>query len=133
MKTKKESFLKNRIKSVGYAFKGAYLLITTEASVKVQFVIGVIMTFAGIVFKLSVTEWIIQILVIALIMALEGMNTAIEETADFIHPEHHPKIGLIKDLAAGAVFIFAIAAAVIGFIIYLRFSVNFKVGLYRDI
>jgi len=119
MKTKKESFLKNRIKSVGYAFKGAYLLITTEASVKVQFVIGVIMTFAGIVFKLSVTEWIIQILVIALIMALEGMNTAIEETADFIHPEHHPKIGLIKDLAAGAVFIFAIAAAVIGFIIYL--------------
>jgi len=119
MKTKKESFLKNRIKSVGYAFKGAYLLITTEASVKVQFVIGVIMTIAGIIFKLSVTEWIIQILVIALIMALEGMNTAIEETADFIHPEHHPKIGLIKDLAAGAVFIFAIAAAVIGFIIYL--------------
>jgi len=116
---KKESFLKNRIKSVGYAFKGAYLLITTEASIKVQFLIGIVMTIAGIFFRLSVFEWVIQILVIALIMALEGMNTAIEETADFIHPEHHPKIGLIKDLAAGAVFIFAIAASIIGFIIYL--------------
>ena len=44
---KKESFLLRRIKSVGYAFKGAYHLITTEASLKVQFFIGVIMTIAG--------------------------------------------------------------------------------------
>ena len=42
------------------------------------------------------------ILTIGLIMSLEGLNTAIEEIADFIHPEHHKKIGLIKDLAAGA-------------------------------
>ncbi len=115
----KESFFKSRIKSVGYAFKGAYLLITTEASIKVQFFIGVVMTIAGVCFHLSVLEWIIQILVIALIMALEGMNTAIEEIANFIHPEHHPKIGLIKDIAAGAVFIFAIAAAIIGLMIYI--------------
>ncbi len=117
--TKKDSFFSNRIKSVGYAFKGAYLLITTEASVKVQFFIGVIMTALGFYFNLSTTEWIIQIVTIALIMALEGLNTAIEEIADFIHPEHHKKIGLIKDLAAGAVFIFAIAAVIIGCIMYI--------------
>ena len=117
--TKKDSFFIKRIKSVGYAFKGAFLLITTEASVKVQFFIGVIMTALGIYFNLSTTEWIIQIITIALIMALEGLNTAIEEIADFIHPEHHKKIGLIKDLAAGAVFIFAIAAVIIGCLIYI--------------
>lgn len=116
---KKESFLVNRIKSVGYAFKGAYLLITTEASLKIQFVIGAIMTIVGIYYGLSATEWCIQILVIALIMAIEGVNTAIEEIADFIHPERHQKIGLIKDLAAGAVFIVAIAAVIIGCIIYI--------------
>lgn len=116
---KKDSFLVNRIKSVGYAFKGAYLLITTEASLKVQFVLGIIMTLAGLYFGISSMEWCIQILVIALIMAIEGINTAIEEMADFIHPEHHPKIGLIKDLAAGAVFIVAIAAIAIGCIIYI--------------
>lgn len=116
---KKESFLVNRIKSVGYAFKGAYLLITTEASLKIQFIIGIIMTIAGFYYGLSITEWCIQILVITIIMAIEGVNTAIEEIADFIHPEHHPKIGLIKDLAAGAVFIVAIAAVTIGCIIYI--------------
>ena len=117
--TKKDSFFIKRIKSVGYAFKGAFLLITTEASVKVQFFIGVIMTALGFYFNLSTAEWIIQIVTIALIMALEGINTAIEEIADFIHPEHHKKIGLIKDLAAGAVFIFAIAAVIIGCLIYI--------------
>lgn len=119
MNKKKDSFLVNRIKSVGYAFKGAYLLITTEASLKIQFCIGVLMTIAGFYIGLSATEWCIQILVIAIIMAVEGVNTAIEEIADFIHPEHHPKIGLIKDLAAGAVFIVAIAAVAIGCIIYI--------------
>ncbi|WP_452229105.1 MULTISPECIES: diacylglycerol kinase family protein [unclassified Lacinutrix] len=116
--TKKESFLVNRLKSVKYAFKGAFLLITTENSIKVQFCIGIIMTFLGFYYEISSSEWIIQILCISLILALEGVNTAIEEIADFIHPEHHTKIGLIKDLAAGAVFIFAIAAAIIGCIIY---------------
>lgn len=116
--TKNESFTVKRIKSVGYAFKGVLLLITTEASVKVQFCIGIIVTALGFYFRISKTEWIIQILVIALIMALEGLNTAIEEIADFIHPEHHKKIGDIKDVAAGAVFMFAIAAVIIGIIIY---------------
>ena len=81
--------------------------------------IGILMTILGLYIGLSVTEWCIQILVIALIMAIEGVNTAIEEIADFIHPEHHSKIGLIKDLAAGAVFIVAIAAVAIGCIIYI--------------
>jgi diacylglycerol kinase (ATP) len=116
--TKKKYFILNRLKSVRYAFKGAYLLITTEASLKLQFFIGVIMTIAGFYYQLSPIEWIIQILTIALIMAIEGLNTAIEEMANFVHPEYHKKIGLIKDLSAGAVFIFAIAAIIVGCIIY---------------
>ncbi len=117
--TKKASFFNKRIKSVGYAMRGAYLLITTEASIKVQLVISVIMTFAGFYFKISATEWLIQILAIGLVMSIEGINTAIEAIADFIHPDKHKKIGYIKDIAAGAVFIASIAAALAGLIIYL--------------
>ena len=116
--TKKESFLVNRIKSVGFAFKGAYLLIKTEASIKIQFTIAVLVTIAGFYFQISNTEWLIQLLAIGLVMSVEGINTAIEEIADFIHPEHHKKIGLIKDVAAGAVFIASVFAIVIGLIIY---------------
>ncbi|EGV44937.1 diacylglycerol kinase family protein [Bizionia argentinensis JUB59] len=115
----KESFFINRLKSITYAFKGAFILVTTEASIKVQFFIGILMTFAGFYFKISTTEWLIQIATIGLIMALEGVNTAIEEIADFVHPDFHKKIGLIKDMAAGAVFIFAITAIIMGCIIYI--------------
>ncbi|UNY97846.1 diacylglycerol kinase family protein [Zhouia spongiae] len=114
-----ESFLKNRIKSIGYAFKGAYLLVKTESSVQIQAAITIIVTIAGFVFNISSTEWIIQILTIGLILGVEGLNTAIEKMADFVHPDHHRKIGFIKDIAAGAVFMVAIAAVIVGLIIYL--------------
>ncbi|WP_417290155.1 diacylglycerol kinase [Corallibacter sp.] len=117
--TNKESFFINRLKSIGYAFKGALFLIKTESSIQVQVCIGLVMTGIGYVVGLSSTEWIAQTLTIGIIIAIEGLNTAIEEVANFIHPEHHPKIGLIKDLAAGAVFLFAIIAIIIGAIIYL--------------
>ncbi|MBP1841474.1 diacylglycerol kinase [Formosa algae] len=116
---KKESLLVNRIKSVGYAYKGAILLLKTEASIKIQFVIAVCVTVAGFYFNISPTEWMAQTLAIGIIMTAEGLNTAVEAIADFIHPEHHTKIGFIKDISAGAVFIAAIAATIVGFIIYM--------------
>ena len=117
--TKKESFLANRIKSVGYAFRGALLLLNKEASIKIQFFIALLITAAGFFFNISSTEWIVQLLAIGLVMSMEGINTAVEEIANFIHPEHNNKIGLIKDIAAGAVFFASIFAIIIGLIIYL--------------
>jgi diacylglycerol kinase (ATP) len=116
---KKEPFIVNRIKSVGYAFKGMLILIKTEASIKIQLVIAIAITLAGFYFNISKTEWMIQITIIGLVMSIEGVNTAIEYIADFVHPEHHKKIGLIKDVAAGAVFIASIVAVIIAAIIYI--------------
>jgi len=116
---KKESFLVNRLKSVGYAFKGAVLLLKTEASIKIQFVIALFVTIIGFVLNISTNEWIVQCLAIGMVISVEAINTAIEEIADFIHPEQHKKIGFIKDIAAGAVFIASIFASIIGFIIYI--------------
>ncbi|NER13949.1 diacylglycerol kinase family protein [Leptobacterium flavescens] len=113
------NFIIKRIKSVGYAFKGAVLLITTEASIKVQVFMSILVTLAGFYFNISSTEWLIQILTIGLIMSVEGVNTAIEKMADFIHPDFNDKIGFIKDIAAGAVFISAIVAVIVACIIYL--------------
>lgn len=119
MTQKKESFLVNRIKSVGYAFKGAIYLIKTEASIKIQAFIAIAITIAGFYFDISNTEWLIQIAFIGLVISLEGMNTAVEYISDFIHPDRHESIGRIKDIAAGAVFIAAITAAVAALIIYI--------------
>ncbi len=113
------SYLGKRVKGGGYAIKGAYLLLRNEASIQVQAIIGVIVTIAGFYFEISSTEWMFQIFAIGLVMSIEGMNTATEEIADFVHPDFHTKIGFIKDIAAGAVFFAALAAVIIGCIIYI--------------
>ena len=64
-----------------------------------------------------------QIFAIGLVMSVEGINTAIEEIADFVHPDFHNKIGFIKDVSAGAVFIAAVIAVIIGLIIYIPYFV----------
>ncbi|RUA12669.1 MAG: hypothetical protein DSY83_13855 [Flavobacteriia bacterium] len=79
----RESFLKNRIRSVGYALKGMFLLLRTEASIKIQFFIALLMTAAGFFFEISSTEWIVQLLSIGMVMGVEGVNTAIEKHVNF--------------------------------------------------
>jgi diacylglycerol kinase (ATP) len=115
---KDHRFVKGRMKSLVYAVQGAYKLISTEHSVMVQFFIGVLVTTAGFYFKISAVEWMLQILAIGLVLGIEGLNTAIEKIADFIHPEFHERIGFIKDIAAGAVFFAALCALAVGVIIY---------------
>ncbi|AEM72297.1 diacylglycerol kinase [Allomuricauda ruestringensis DSM 13258] len=115
----KESFLQNRIKSVGYALKGMFLLLRTEPSIKIQFVITLVVTAFGFYFQISNTEWILQLLAIGLVMGVEGVNTAIEKICDYVQPKLDPKIGLIKDISAGAVMIVSVIASIIGLIIYV--------------
>ncbi|WP_163409811.1 diacylglycerol kinase [Flavobacterium ajazii] len=116
---KDNTFVKGRLKSVTYAFKGAVKLISTEHSVMVQFSLGILMTIAGFYFNISHEEWLFQIFAIGLVLSVEGLNTAVEKVADFIHPSYHEKIGFIKDIAAGAVFFAAMTAIAIGLIIYI--------------
>lgn len=116
---KEESFLKNRLRSVGFAFRGAFLLIRTEASIQIQLFIAVVVTVTGFYFGISKMEWIAQFLAIGAVMGIEGLNTAIEKLCDYVQPNFDKKIGLIKDISAGAVMMVSVAAVAVGLIIYL--------------
>lgn len=118
MTKKKDSFLVNRFKSVRYAFNGALYLCKTEPSIKIQLFIAVFVTIAGFYFDISRTEWLFQVAMIGLVLSIEGINTAVEYIADFVHPDLHESIGRIKDIAAGAVFLASIAATIVAIIIY---------------
>lgn len=119
MKNPKDGFLKGRIRSLKFAFKGLWILVTTEDSIKAQLFFAVIATILGFYFNISSIEWAIQFLAIGLVLVAEGANSAIEEVADFIHPEFHEKIGLIKDIAAGVPTFAALISLVIAGIIYV--------------
>jgi diacylglycerol kinase (ATP) len=116
---KDNTFFTGRLKSIGYAAKGMFKLITTEHSIMVQSFVGVCTVIAGFYFNISQTEWLFQTLAIGLVLSIEGLNTAVEKIADFIHPNFDEKIGFIKDIAAGSVFFAAITALVIWGIIYV--------------
>jgi diacylglycerol kinase (ATP) len=116
---KDESFITGRFKSLGFAIKGAIKLITTEHSIMVQTTISIFMTVLGFYYNISREEWMFQIFAFGLVLSIEGLNTAVEKVADFVHPDFHKQIGFIKDIAAGAVFFAAITAIIIGCIIYL--------------
>jgi diacylglycerol kinase (ATP) len=118
---KDETLFTGRLKSMVFALKGAFKLVTTEHSIMVQSIIAILITIAGFYFGITRIEWMIQILVFGLVLSIEGLNTAVEKVADFIHPEYHKRIGFIKDIAAGAVFFAALTAIVIGCIIYFPY------------
>jgi len=124
MKNSKDSFVVDRFKSIKYALKGLWMLLKYENSIKLQFGIGIALTFLGFSMNISTSEWTAQFLAIGLVMVAEGLNTSVEKIANFIHPEYHEKIGEIKDIAAGAVAIAALVSFVIGFLIYLPKFIN---------
>jgi diacylglycerol kinase (ATP) len=119
MKNPNDSFVRGRLRSLKFALRGMWLLITTEDSIKAQLFVALIATILGFYFGISNIEWMIQFLAIGLVLVAEAVNTAIEEVADFIHPEYHKKIGLIKDIAAGAPSFAAFISLIIAGFIYI--------------
>ncbi|MDP4703821.1 MAG: diacylglycerol kinase family protein, partial [Polaribacter sp.] len=87
MKDSNDGFFTGRIKSVRYAFRGIWILVTTEDSIKVQVIVALIATIFGFYFEISIIEWMLQVIVIGLVLMAEAANTSIEKIANFIHPE----------------------------------------------
>ncbi|HIP27450.1 MAG TPA: diacylglycerol kinase family protein [Flavobacteriaceae bacterium] len=119
MKNPNDSFLKGRIRSLKFAFKGAFLLLTTEHSIMVQFSLGILVTILGFVMDISATEWMFQLIAVGMVLVAESLNTGIEKLCDFVHIEYHERIGFIKDISAGAATFAAIIALIVGLIIYI--------------
>ena len=116
--------LKKRIKSFGYAFKGIAKLIKKEHNAWIHCTAIVVVALGGIYFNITPTEWCIVILCFGIVLAAEGFKTAIERLVDLVSPDYHPIAGDVKDIAAGAVLICAIAAAIIGIIIFAPYLLN---------
>jgi diacylglycerol kinase (ATP) len=119
MKNPNDNFIRGRLRSLKFAFKGAWLLITTEDSIKAQVFAGILVSILGCYLNISNIEWMLQFLVIGIVLVAESLNTAIEKIADFIHPEYHEKIGFIKDIAAGAPTFAGITSLIIAGFIYI--------------
>lgn len=111
--------MKKILKSFKYAFEGIKTGIKEEQNIKIHITIMVLVIIFGILFKISKAEWIICIILFSLVISMELINTAIENTVDLITKEKNEQAKIAKDVAAGAVLISAIASAIIGLIIFI--------------
>jgi diacylglycerol kinase len=118
MNTGKNGFVR-LIKSFGYAFKGIYDLLRLEPNSRIHLLATVCALIAGILLRISRSEWCIILIVITLVWAAEAFNTAIEKLTDHLFPEYNETARFAKDVAAGAVLVCAMAALVCGLIIFI--------------
>lgn len=112
------------LKSFRDAWNGIMLAVRTQRNVKVQLVVTLIVIIVGFYFSLSLVEWCLAVLAMGLVIGLEVMNTSIEEIVNFISPERREEAKRMKDLAAGAVLIAALAAVSIACILLVPRLLN---------
>ena len=103
---------------VQFALQGWASFFTRETHAQIQAVVAVIVVVAAWLLHISALEWIVVLLCIGWVLSLEMVNTAIEKLADQTHPERHPAIGLVKDIAAGAVLWASVISVIIGVLIF---------------
>ena len=109
----------SRLKSFSFAWSGIRDFILHEHNARIHLVATVCVIVAGVVFRVSIIEAAVLAIVTGSVWVLEMLNTCIEQIMDFIHPEEHPGIKIIKDLAAGAVLVAALTAVVVGLLIFI--------------
>ncbi|HEX4792594.1 MAG TPA: diacylglycerol kinase family protein [Humisphaera sp.] len=100
-----------------FAFAGIYYLLRTQRNARIELAIGAIACALGAWLHIDRVQWAVLTFTIALVLILEGLNTAIEMAIDLASPQVHPLAKHSKDLAAGMVLIASIASVAVGLLI----------------
>ena len=110
--------------SFKYAIEGIWTSFKTERNMKIHIFIMILAIIACIILKINKSEWIICIILFAIVIGSELFNTSIETIVDMVMPEKNEKAKIAKDVSAGAVLVVAIGAAIIGLVIFVPRILN---------
>lgn len=108
-----------RLTALRHAMNGIACLLRTERNARFHLLATLLVTGMGWLLSISRTDWCAVVLAMGLVWLAEGLNTAVERVVDLCSPEYSLLAGQAKDLAAGAVLLAAVAAAVVGLIVFL--------------
>lgn len=108
--------------SISFAFRGIFKAIKKERNMKIHLGMGSLVILLGFVLKISCFEWLVLILIIGLIISAEIFNSALEAGCDLLRFKlklSYYETYWIRNFAAGAVMVLAVASVIIGAIIFL--------------
>lgn len=107
------------LRKVAYALEGIKTAFAEEKHIRIHVTMALLVLVLGAIVSIQPYEWMVVLLLIGNIIALELINSAIERTVDFAGTDIHPLAKKAKDMAAGAVLVLSIIAAVIGIVIFV--------------
>ncbi len=113
-----QRFLHRERRAFAYAFQGLEYAWRTQRHVRLHAAVAALVVGAGLLLGLAPGEWAALLAMIALVGALELMNTVVEVVVDLARPEYHPQAKIAKDVAAGAVLVAALGAIAVGVAIF---------------
>jgi diacylglycerol kinase len=103
----------NVVRSAFHAFSGLMWVAPRTPSLRLGIVVVIALAAGGVLLRMTGVEIAMLVLVGTLLLAVETLNTAIEMVSDYVQPKRDPKIGKIKDVAAGATAVTEIGAAIV--------------------
>lgn len=106
------------IKSLRAAVNGIMEVLRSERNAKIHLGIAVLVVLAGIRLGISSAEWAAVFFAMLLVFLAEIVNTAIEKMLDLIDERRNPRVGIIKDITAGAVLVAATGALIVGITVF---------------
>ena len=112
---------KKQLHSFRYAWQGIRQCVGREQNLSFHLIVTVLVIGVGFAFGITPGEWTAICLCIGLVVSAELFNTAIERLVDLVSPQRHPLAGQVKDIAAGAVLVCALAAIAVGLIIFVPY------------
>lgn len=107
------------LRSFMFALEGITHAFTTQRNFKIHASISVVVLIAGLALGISLEQWAIIAVTVALVFQAELFNTSLEAVVDHVSPEFHALAKVAKDCAAGAVFITAVISVVVGALIFV--------------
>ena len=120
------------IESLNSAAEGFVYVLRTQRNMRLHFLFATLVLVLGIYLELPKMELLLLLGAITLVLVLEMVNTAMELTIDLVKSAYHPLARIIKDIAAGAVFLAAMNALIVGYVIFSRrFVLHIEDGIQR--
>jgi len=104
--------------SFGHAIDGLWHLIRTQRNFRIHLALAVLVALLATLLRFTAQEWAVLALTVALVLALEGLNTGIEIAVTLASPERRPEAKAAKDIAAGMVLLAALAALIVGALLF---------------
>jgi len=106
------------LRSFGYAFAGIAYIVRTQRNARIELAVGLAAVALALWLGLSPLEWAVLAITIALVLALEWINTSLELAVSLASPERHPSAKAAKDVAAACVLLGAITSVVVGLLLF---------------